>query len=75
VIIEAQKTDQLATESLRRLAGVNHMTEHRIERVTQEETATEEWTVSAGALTYKGWVYVPKGLRSKVTALNHDNTE
>jgi hypothetical protein len=76
-IIEAQKTDQLATDSLRRLAGVNHVTEPVTEHVTQEETATEDWAVSPGALIYEGRVCVPdsSGLRSKVTALHHDNPE
>jgi hypothetical protein len=67
-IVEAQKTDQLATDVQRRLAqaGEKHVTE-----------TTEEWAVSAGALTFEGRVYVPdfSGLRSKVTALYHDNPE
>jgi hypothetical protein len=75
-IIEAQKTDQPVTDSLRRLAGVNHVTEHVTEHVTKEETTSEDdWAVSAGALTFEGRVYVPEGLRSKVTALHHDNPE
>jgi hypothetical protein len=72
-IVEAQKTDQLATDVQRRLAlaGEKHVTNH----VT--ETTSEEWAVSAGALTFEGRVYVPDSseLRSKVTALHHDNPE
>jgi hypothetical protein len=41
--------------------------------VTKEETTTEEWAVSAGALTFEGRVYVPDSdeLRPKVIALHH----
>jgi hypothetical protein len=46
-----------------------HVTDH----VTQEETTTQDWAVSTGELTYEERVYVPDGLRSKVTALHHDN--
>jgi hypothetical protein len=63
-IIEPQKTDQLGRDSLGRL-GRDH--------VTRDDT--EEWAVSVGALTYQGRVYVPEGLRLKVTALRHDNPE
>jgi hypothetical protein len=81
-IIEAQKTDRLATDSLRKLAGTEgdyvmqeagseggHVTGH----VTKPISDEHDWAVSAGALTYEGRVYVPEGLRSKVTALHHDN--
>jgi hypothetical protein len=81
-IIEAQKTDVLATELLGKLdkRGRDHVTkqvtkQHVTGHVIEEETTTEDWAVSAGALTYKGRVYVPEGLRSKVTALHHDNPE
>jgi hypothetical protein len=90
-IIEPQKTDQLATELLGKLdrrgrdhdpARTNnsrvtkHMTKHYVTKhVTKDETTTEEWAVSAGALTFEGRVYVPEGLRSKVAALHHDNPE
>jgi hypothetical protein len=70
-ITEAQGTDQLAMDVLRRIAG-RHVTEH----VTQDAATTEDdWTVSAGALTHEGRVYVPDspGLRARVTALHHDN--
>jgi hypothetical protein len=70
-IIEVQKTNQLATDSRRKLASVNHVTEH----VTQEKTATEDSAVSAGAPTNEGRMYVRKGLRSKVPALHHDNPD
>jgi hypothetical protein len=77
-IIESQKTDGLATELLRKLdkRGRDHLTKQVTKQhVTEEETTTEDWAVSAGALTYEGRVYVPEGLRSKVTALHHDNPE
>jgi hypothetical protein len=48
-----------------------HVTGHVTEPISDEH----DWAVSAGALTYKGRVYVPEGLRSKVTALHHDNPE
>jgi hypothetical protein len=79
-IIEAQKTDVLATELLGKLDKRNrdqvtkqHVTGH----VTNDQTTTEDWAVSAGALTFKGTVYVPDSdeLRSKVIALHHDNPE
>jgi hypothetical protein len=45
--------------------------------VTEPISDEHDWAVSAGALTYEGRVYVPDspGLRSKVTALHHDNPE
>jgi hypothetical protein len=91
-IIEAQRTDKLATDLLGRLGG-SHVTpdeasgdhvmrdeasgSHVTEHVTRDGTASEDWAVSAGALTYEGRVYVPDspGLRAKVTALHHDNPE
>jgi hypothetical protein len=78
-IIEAQKTDVLATELLDK-RGRDHVTkqvtkQHVTGHVTEEETTTEDWAVSAAVLTYEGRVYVPEGLRSKVTALHHDNPE
>jgi hypothetical protein len=72
-ITEAQGTDQLAMDVLRRIAG-RHVTEH----VTQDAATTEDdWTVSAGAPTHEGRVYVPDspGLRARVTALHHNNPE
>jgi hypothetical protein len=72
-ITEAQGTDQLAMDVLRKIAG-RHVTEH----VTQDAATTEDdWTVSAGAMTHQGRVYVPDspGLRARVTALHHDNPE
>jgi hypothetical protein len=71
-ITEAQGTDQLAMDVLRKIAS-KHVTEH----VTQDAATTEDWTVSAGALTHEGRVYVPDspGLRARVTALHHDNPE
>jgi hypothetical protein len=49
------------------------VTTHVTTHVT--ETTSEEWAVSAGALTFEGRVYVPDSdeLRSKVIALHHDN--
>jgi hypothetical protein len=75
-IIEAQKTDRLATDSLRKLAGTEE--DHVMQEaghVTEPISDEHDWAVSAGALTYEGRVYVPEGLRSKVTALHHDNPE
>jgi hypothetical protein len=42
----------------------HHVTDH----VTKDETTTEDWAVSAGALTFEGRVYVPDSdeLRPKV---------
>jgi hypothetical protein len=83
-IIEAQKTDRLATDSLRKLAGTeeDHVMQeagsvggHVTGNVTEPISDEHDWAVSAGALTYEGRVYVPEGLRSKVTALHHDNPE
>jgi hypothetical protein len=67
---------------LRRIAG-RHVTQdgsgkHVTEHVTQDAATTEDdWTVSAGALTHAGRVYVPDSpaLRARVTALHHDNPE
>jgi hypothetical protein len=76
-ITEAQGTDQLAMDVLRKIAD-KHVTEHVTEHVTQDPATTEDdWTVSAGALTHAGRVYVPDspGLRARVTALHHDNPE
>jgi hypothetical protein len=58
---------------LRKIAG-KHVTEH----VTQDAATTEDdYTVSVGALTHEGRVYVPDspGLRAIVTALHHDTPE
>jgi hypothetical protein len=55
-----------------------HVTKHHVTNdVTKDETTTEEWVVSAGALTFEGRVYVPDSdeLRPKVIALHHDNPE
>jgi NADPH-dependent ferric siderophore reductase len=74
-IIESQKTDRLATELLGKLdkRGRDHVTkqvtkQHVTGHVTEEETTTEDWAVSAGALTFEGRVYVPDSdeLRPKV---------
>jgi hypothetical protein len=83
-IIEAQKTNRLATDLLRKLAGAEgdhvrqeagsedgHVTGHVTEPISDEH----DWAVSVGALTYERSVYVPEGLRSKVTALHHDSPE
>jgi hypothetical protein len=75
-IIEEQKTDRLANDSLRKLAGSGE--DHVIQEaghVTEPISDEHDWAVSAGALTYEGRVYVLEGLRSKVTALHHDNSE
>jgi transposase InsO family protein len=81
-IIEAQKTDRLATNSLRKLAGTEE--DHVMQQagsvgghVTEPISDEHDWAVSGGALTYEGRVYVPDSprLRSKVTALHHDNPE
>jgi hypothetical protein len=91
-IIEAQRTDKQVTNLLGRLGG-SHVTpdeasgdhvmrseasgSHVTEHVTRDGTTSEDWAASAGALTYKGRVYVPDspGLRAKVTALHHHNPE
>jgi hypothetical protein len=55
-----------------------HVTKHHVtDHVTKDETTTEDWAVSAGALTFEGRVYVPDSdqLRPKVIALHHDNPE
>jgi hypothetical protein len=75
-IIEAQKTDVLSTELLHK-GGRDQVTkQHVTGHMTKDET-TEDWAVSAGALTFEGRVYVPDSdeLRSKVIALHHDNSE
>jgi hypothetical protein len=83
-IIESQKTNVLATELLGKLdkRGRDHVTkqvtkQHVTGHVTEEETTTEDWAVSAGALTFEGRVYVPDSdeLRSKVIAFHHNNPE
>jgi hypothetical protein len=83
-IIEVQKTDKLAMELLgkldrrRRDHVTKHATKHHVtDYVTQDETTTEEWAVSAAALTFEGRVYVPDSdeLRLIVIALHHHNPE
>jgi hypothetical protein len=48
-----------------------HVTGHVTEPISDEH----DWAASAGALTYEGRVYIPEGLRLKVTALHHNNPE
>jgi hypothetical protein len=66
-IIEAQKTNRLATDSLRKLAGTeeDHVTGNVTGNVTEPISDEHDWAVSAGALTYEGRVYVPKDFDRK----------
>jgi hypothetical protein len=89
-IIEAQKTDKLATELLEKLdrcnrdhvTHISHVTKHVIKHhvtddVTKDETTTEEWAVDVGNLTIEGRVYVPDTdeLRPNVITVHHNNSE
>jgi len=71
----AQASDSLAADVNRTIVGTPMVGLPDLPR--QAEDSRKEWKVTAGALTYKGRIYVPADdtLRSQVISLFHDNPE
>jgi hypothetical protein len=71
----AQAIDALAADVKRRIVGTPIVDIADLQRIDElQEESTNQWKVTAGVLTYKGRIYVPKDdlLRNEVIRLFHD---
>jgi len=78
IIKTAQATDILATDANKEIvdipmAGYPDLTVNG--RAQGAKDSHRNWKVTSGALTYKGWIYIPEPLRSKVISLFPDNSK